>query len=137
MKKLTSFFSIGLLLLVAAGCKRDSDATPESDSLVGNWRLTKMACFCAYNPNTVEILTLDANQHFRLVRDGQLAAQGTYAVTQGSACANGPLVPYLQLTVAAPTTYAPYGVYTVQNNTLTIERCVALDGPSYTYQRVP
>ena len=130
-------FSFLLLAASLAGCKHDADTVPISDSVAGTWRLTNMACFCAYNPKIVEVLTLESNQQFRLVRDGQLAAQGTYAVTTGSACANGPVVPYLKLTVATPGTYAPNGVYTVQNNTLTIEGCVALDGPSYTYQRQP
>ena len=130
-------FSLLLLTASLTGCQHDADTAPLSDSVVGTWRLTNMACFCAYDPKVVEILTLDGNQQFRLVRDGQLAAQGTYLVTTGAGCANGPVVPYLQLTVATPGTYAPYGTYTVQHNTLTIERCVALDGPSYTYQRQP
>lgn len=130
---------VACLLLTAslASCKPEADAVSVSDSVVGTWRLTNMACFCAYNPKVVELLTLGSNQQFQLVRDGQLAAQGTYRITTGAACANGPAMPYLQLTVATPGTYAPYGVYKVQNNTLTIERCVALDGPSYTYQRQP
>ena len=137
MNKLTFLFSLGLLSSVATGCRHDGDATPSSDALVGSWRLTGMVCYCAYNPAIVEILTLDSAQHFRLVRSGQLVAQGTYGITQGSACPNGPLAPHLQLTVVAPAAYVPQGVYKVQNNTLTIEQCVALDGPSYTYQRVP
>lgn len=136
MKNLASLLTTGLLLTAAVGCKRDSDATPSSDALTGTWRLTGMACFCSYNPSVVELLTLGDDHRFNLVRDGQLAAQGTYVLTQGSACANGPAEPYLQLTVATANTYAPHGVYSVKNNTLTIAQCVALDGPSYTYQRV-
>ncbi|RZK34585.1 MAG: hypothetical protein EOO57_10815 [Hymenobacter sp.] len=137
MKKLATLFYFGLLAIAATSCKHDSDVLPIDDSVVGSWRLTKMPCFCAFDPKVVEVLTLDGNQQFRLVRDGVLASQGSYAVTQGAACNSGPLAPYLKLTVATPNTYAPNGEYTVQNNTLTITGCVALDGPAYVYERQP
>lgn len=124
------------LLLIAslAGCRHHNDTPAPSDELAGSWRLTGLMCFCTYDPKIVEILTLASDQHFRLTRNGSLAAQGTYAITQGSACAGDPLEPYLQLTTTAGGV-GPSGAYAIQGNTLSIRQCVALDGPAYTYQR--
>lgn len=132
MKKL--LYASLLLAASLAGCRHDSDAPAPSDELAGSWRLTGMECFCAYDPKIVEILTLGSDYQFRLTRDGRLASQGTFVITQGSACAGGPVEPYLQLT-AANGAYAPSGVYGIQSNTLTIRQCVELDAPAYTYKR--
>ena len=124
------------LLLAASlsGCRHDSDSPAPSDELAGSWRLTGMMCYCAYDPKIVEVLTLSSDQHFSLTRDGRLAAQGTYVITKGSACAGGPVEPYLQLTTTAGGV-GPSGVYGIRNNTLSITQCVAVDAPAYTYQR--
>ncbi len=126
-----------LSLLLAAslsGCRHDSDSPAPSAELAGTWRLTGMMCYCAYDPKIVEILTLSSDQHFSLTRDGRLTAQGTYAITQGSACAGGPVEPYLRLTTTVGGV-GPSGVYGIQNNTLSITQCVAVDAPAYTYKR--
>ena len=121
-------------LLLASGCRHDADSPAPSDELAGSWLLTALECFCAYDPKVVEVLTLSRDQQFRLTRDGRLAAQGTYALTQGVACAGDPLEPYLQLTTTTGGA-GPSGVYAVRDNTLTIRQCVALYAPGYTYQR--
>ena len=120
--------------MTLAGCRHDSDSPTPSDELAGNWRLTGMQCYCAYDPNIVEVLTLSNDLRFRLVRAGSLIAQGTYVITQGSACVGGPVEPYLQLT-STMGTVPPSGVYAVRNSILTITQCVAVDGPAYTFQR--
>lgn len=126
---------ISLLLTASlSGCRHDSDSPAPSDELAGNWRLTGMMCYCVYDPKIVEILTLSNDQQFRLTRDGRLAAQGTYAITQGSAGPGGPVEPYLQLTTTVGGV-GPSGVYGIQNNTLSIAQCVPVDAPAYTYQR--
>jgi hypothetical protein len=130
------FFAL-LLTASLAGCKHDADTVPLSDDLAGTWRLTDMQCFCPAGQQVKdEVITFDAAQRFQLSRDGQLAAEGTYALSQGSACTGGSgTQALLKLTASATTTYVPSGAYSIQNNTLVIDQCSAADGPKYTYRR--
>ena len=103
---------------------------------MGTWRLSAYQCHCPPNqPVPDEVLTLDANQHFRLLRDKKLAAEGTYRTGTGPNCGGGTDEPIITLTPASADTYAPKGAYTLADNTLIIDQCSAADGPKYTYSR--
>lgn len=133
------------LLLLGAGlasCQHGADpltAAPAADSLVGTWQLTSLQ---SSRPATGAVpnqqLTLDANQHFQFLTDGQLTAEGTYAASTGSACSQAASAePLLTLTAATPGTYAPSGNYTLTSGTtLVIDGCLAADGPRYTFRRL-
>ncbi|AMR26808.1 hypothetical protein A0257_06575 [Hymenobacter psoromatis] len=126
------------LLLAASlsGCRHDSDSPAPSDELAGTWRLTNVQCYCpAGQPVPNEVLTLDAGQHFQLFRNGALAAEGSYATSQGPSCSASVSVPLITLTASVPSVYVPKGAYSIQNNMLVIDQCSAADGPKYTYQR--
>ncbi|TDN37160.1 hypothetical protein E4631_07045 [Hymenobacter sp. UV11] len=127
-----------LLAASLSGCQHDSDspAPALSDELAGTWRLTNLQCFCpAGQPVPNEVLMLDTSQHFKLFRNGTLAAAGTYATSQGANCSANDMVPFITLTASAANVYVPKGAYSLANNTLVIDQCSAADGPRYTYQR--
>lgn len=126
-----------LLTAGLASCKHDADTVPLSDELAGTWRLTDVQCFCpAGQPVPDEVLTLETGQRFQLTRKGQLAAEGTYALSQGSACNTGSgTEALLKLTTSAANTSVPSGAYSIKNNMLVIDQCSAADGPKYTYRR--
>ncbi len=120
-----------------AGCQRNATPPEPGTTLVGSWRLTALQCNCPPNqPVPDELLTLDASQHFQLLRAGKLAATGTYATSQEPSCTGGTAGPKLTLSPAVPDTYVPGGAYTLQANSLIIDQCSAADGPRYTYQRL-
>jgi len=139
MKKFLSVFA--LLATGALGttsCQRAAQsAAPEaSASLEGTWRLTGYQCHCPPNqPVPDEVLTIEAGQRFRLVRNKALAAEGAYTTGQGVSCGGGTPEPVITLTPTAADTYAPHGAYTLVGNTLVIDQCSAADGPKYTYTR--
>lgn len=106
-------------------------------SVVGTWRLVALQCFCPAN-NTVpnQRLLLDSARRFQYFVRDKLAAAGTYTLGTGSACsAAASAEPLLQVTLAAPNTYAPHGNYTLRGDTLIIDQCLAADGPRYTFRR--
>jgi hypothetical protein len=136
-----SFFSLcglGLLLGVASSCQRTPQAVAAAPgtTLVGTWRLSDYQCHCPPGqPVPNEVLTLDASQHFRLLRDKKLAAEGTYATSTGISCGGGTPEPIITLTPTDADAYAPKGAYTLEGSTLVIDQCSAADGPKYTYTR--
>lgn len=137
MTKLFFLCSLGLLG-AATGCQRTPQAATAASGtgLAGTWRLTDYQCHCPPgHPVPNELLTLDANQHFRLLRDNKLAAEGTYSTGKGISCGGGTPEPILTLTPATADTYAPKGAYTLAGTTLVIDQCSAADGPKYTYTR--
>lgn len=130
-----------LLLLLAAslaGCTHDADS-PGPATLVGTWRLTDRMCYCAAAPLPDETITFTTDQRFRLLRNGTLAAEGTYALSRGPACGETTDRDQLRLVATTAGAYVPTGAYTVQSQTLVIDqtnKCVS-DGPVYTYTRQP
>jgi len=143
MNKFLSLCGLGLLLGAATGCQRTPQATAASTAagapattLAGTWRLSDYQCHCPPgHPIPDEVLTLDASQHFRLMRDKKLAAEGTYATSTGVSCGGGTLEPIITLTPKDADTYVPKGAYTLEGSTLVIDQCSAADGPKYTYTR--
>ena len=141
MKKISSALALALLATGALGttsCQRaaQSSAPGPGTTLVGTWRLTGYQCHCPPGqPVPDEVLTIDAGQHFRLVRNRALAAEGTYTLGTGISCGGGTPEPLLTLTPAAADAYAPKGAYTLAGDTLVIDQCSAADGPKYTYTR--
>jgi hypothetical protein len=130
--------SLFLILAVAglASCQRSPTSLEPGTTLVGSWRLTAYQCHCPPNqPVPDELVTLDANQHFKLYRNKVLEAEGTYATGEGISCGGGTSEPILTLTPASSDAYAPKGAYTLAGNTLVIDQCSAADGPKYTYTR--
>jgi hypothetical protein len=133
--------SYSLLLLTGAslaGCGTDADL-PSPDNLIGTWRLTDRACYCAAAPIPDEVITFDNNQRFQIVRNGALAAEGTYALSRAPACGESADRDQLRFEVATAGAYAPTGAYAVQYRTLVIDqtnKCIS-DGPVYTYTRQP
>jgi len=130
-------YSTILLAASFTGCAHKEQLTA-SDALLGNWRLTAYQCSCPPGqPVPDEKVTFDVNQHFRLFRNGQLAAEGTYTTGKGSSCtgSSGGSEDIITLNATSPTTYVPKGTYTLENQTLTIDQCSAADGPRYTYTR--
>jgi len=139
-----NFLSALALLATGAlgttGCQRAAQsAAPEakaSAALEGTWRLTGYQCHCPPGqPVPDEVLTIEAGQRFRLVRNQVLAAEGAYTTGQGISCGGGTPEPIITLTPTAADTYAPKGAYTLEGNTLIIDQCSAADGPKYTYTR--
>jgi hypothetical protein len=129
-----------LLALAASltGCRHDADL-PSPDALIGTWRLTHVACYCVATPTPDETITFSTSRQFQLMRNGALAAEGTYALSRGPACGETLERDQLRLVVTTAGAYAPTGAYTVQNQTLVIDqtnKCVS-DGPVYTYTRQP
>ncbi|RYY18736.1 MAG: hypothetical protein EOO36_07450 [Cytophagaceae bacterium] len=137
MNQFFSFCSLGLLLGAAASCQRTPPtATGPGLALAGTWRLSDYQCHCPPgHPVPDEVLTFDANQHFRLLRDKKLAAEGTYSTGKGISCGGGTPEPIITLTPTAADIYAPHGAYTLEGSTLIIDQCSAADGPKYTYIR--
>jgi hypothetical protein len=125
-------------LLAAAGCqpiaKQAAPKTACADILVGTWHLTHRECSCPPGPIPDETIIFTASQEYSVYRNGQLSAQGTYAVTQGQVCGAGPMVPFLKFTSATPGAYAPDGAYQLQNCSLVIDQCLAADGSVLTYR---
>jgi hypothetical protein len=138
MLKLNSILLGALLAVTVASCKLQAgQAMPETpcvDTLVGTWHLTDRECSCPPGPTPDETIILTASHEYSVYRNGQLSAQGTYAVTQGQVCGAGPMVPFLKFTPAAPGAYAPDGAYKLQNCTLVIDQCLAADGSVLTYK---
>jgi hypothetical protein len=138
MTKRYSFIYTALLVAAAAGCKQNAEqAAPKAacaDTVVGTWYLTKQQCSCPPAPKPDETIIFTASQEYSVYRNGQLSAQGTYAITQGQVCGAGPVVPFLKFTPATAGAYAPDGAYKVQNCTLVIDQCLAADGLVLTYQ---
>jgi len=135
MRKILS----GTILLAASltSCQHKAQLAT-ADALLGNWRLTAYQCSCPPGqPVPDEKVTFDGNQHFRLFRNSQLAAEGTYTTGKGSSCtgSSGGSEDLITLNATCPTTYVPKGAYTLENQTLTIDQCSAADGPKYTYTR--
>jgi len=134
---------LALTLLTAGAlgttsCQRAvQTAAPEpGTTLVGTWRLTGYQCHCPPGqPVPDEVLNIEANQHFRLMRNKALAAEGTYSLSTGISCGGGTPEPLLTLTPTAADAYAPKGAYTLASDTLVIDQCSAADGPRYTYTR--
>jgi hypothetical protein len=136
MKK-TTYFPF-LLAAGLAGCRHDADL-PSPDNLIGTWRLTNLACYCVPAPTPDETITFQASGRFELIRQGALAAEGTYSLSRGRACGETADRDQLRFTVTTAGAYAPTGAYTVQNQALVIDqrnKCVS-DGPVYTYTRQP
>jgi hypothetical protein len=140
MNTFFSLCSLGLLLSAATSCQRTpptaAAAPGTGTTLVGTWRLSAYQCHCPPNqPVPDEVLTLDTNQHFRLMRDKALAAEGTYQTGTGTNCGGGTPEPIITLTPTNADTYAPKGAYALDGSTLVIDQCSAADGPKYTYTR--
>lgn len=132
MKNLLPLLLCGASL---AGCQRAATSTSPTTTLEGTWRLTGYQCHCPPNqPVPNEVLTIEAGQRFRLLRNNTLAAEGAYTTGQEASCGGGAPGPVITLTPTTDT-YAPHGAYTLEGNTLIIDQCSAADGPRYTYTR--
>lgn len=130
-----------LLLLSLAACSRQSaspaaEAPAATGSVVGTWQLTRLETSRTGSALPSQHLTLTADQKFQFYQDGKLLAEGTYTLGTGSACGGGTGAdPLLSVSITTPNAYAPAGNYTLANNTLVIDQCLAADGPRYTFER--
>lgn len=130
MKNFNSLVSGFLLLAATSSCKHaaaPSEACP--DVLAGTWYLVNRVPA----PKTDETIILTASNEYSVFRDGALAAQGTYAITQDK-CGSGAALPFLKFTPAAAGMYAPDGAYTLRDCSLVIEQCLTTDGTVLTYK---
>jgi hypothetical protein len=137
---MTKYLYTAVLLTASlAGCgHKEKLSTAGPGTLLGDWRLTAYQCNCpAGQPVPNETVMFDVNQHFRLFRNGKLAAEGTYTTGKGSSCTSSTDGTEDIITLTAPSfaTYLPKGAYALQGQTLIIDQCSAADGPKYTYTR--